>query len=312
MESQSATSNRTVAAFNAAAGPGTVPHWIRGVPGRLRLRLPGAAWDARLFQIAFQIVLLTLGVVVRDFSLRPEQMVLCFLSGLLAQAFWVRTLGLHHAGLLSPVITCLGLSLLLRADSLWVHPLAAAMALSAKFVIRVNGKHLFNPANLGVIIGLALLPGAWVSPGQWGNDLAYALWFVVLGGLVTQRARRWDISWAFLAMYLGLIAARVAWLGQSPAIWWHQLQSGALLLFAFFMISDPMTIPNRQCGRMVFAGMVAVAAFAWQFLLFKPHALLWALFLSAPMVPILDRLLPGPKASWNRQAGRGCALEPKP
>jgi hypothetical protein len=27
-----------------------------------------------------------------------------------------------------------------------------------------------------------------VSPGQWGNDLAYALWFIALGGLVTQRA----------------------------------------------------------------------------------------------------------------------------
>ena len=45
--------------------------------------------------------------------------------------------------------------------------------------------------------------------------------------------------------------------GQSQTIWWHQLQSGALLLFTFFMISDPMTIPNRQCARIVYAIAVA-------------------------------------------------------
>ena len=51
----------------------------------------------------------------------------------------------------------------------------------------------------------------------------------------------------FLAAFLGFVAlASVMLLGQSWAIWWHQLGNGALLLFAFFMISDPMTIPNRR------------------------------------------------------------------
>ncbi|MEP7083219.1 MAG: RnfABCDGE type electron transport complex subunit D, partial [Betaproteobacteria bacterium] len=151
------------------------------------------------------------------------------------------------------------------------------------------------------IIALVALPGAWVSPGQWGNDLAYALWFVALGGLVTQRARRWDVSWAFLAAWLGLVAARVLWLGQPQIIWWHQLQSGGLLLFTFFMISDPMTIPNRQGARVFYAVAVAVLAFTWQFVLFKPNALLWALFLCSPLVPVLDRLLPSARATWNSE-----------
>ena len=270
--------------------------------GLARLQMP--QWrarlsrDARVWQILFQAALLTLGVVARDFSLRPEQLLLCFAAGLATQAFWVRALRLPRVGWRSPLITCLGLSLLLRADSLWVHPLAACVCLSAKFTVRVAAKHLFNPANLGVIFALLVLPGAWVSPGQWGNDLAFALWFVALGGLVTQRARRWDISWAFLAAWLGLIAARVAWLGQPPAIWWHQLQSGGLLLFAFFMISDPMTIPNRQAARVVYAIAVAALAFVWQFVWFKPNALLWALFLCTPLVPLMDRIWPGAKAEW--------------
>lgn len=268
--------------------------------------------DARMVQIAFQATLLTAGVIARDFSLRPEQMILCFLAGLAVQAFWVHRLGLARVGWLSPVITCLGLSLLLRADSLWVHPLAAALAMSAKFTLRIQGKHLFNPANLGVIIALIALPGAWVSPGQWGNDLAYALWFVALGGLVTQRARRWDVSWAFLAAWLGLVAARVLWLGQPQVIWWHQLQSGGLLLFTFFMISDPMTIPNRQFARVLFALAVAALAFVWQFVLFKPNALLWALFLCAPLVPVFDRIWPGAKAIWGAAEPAVSAGSPQP
>jgi Na+-transporting NADH:ubiquinone oxidoreductase subunit NqrB len=255
--------------------------------------------DARLFQIAFQATLLTIGVLARDFTLKPEQMLLCFAAGIATQAFWMDRLGLRNIGFLSPVITCLGLSLLLRADSMWVHPLAAAIAMTAKFTIRVNGKHVFNPANLGVIVALLALPGAWVSPGQWGNDLAYALWFIALGGLVTQRARRWDISWCFLAAFLGLIAVRVLWLGQSPTIWFHQLQGGALLLFTFFMISDPMTIPNRQSARVAYAIVVAGFAFVWQFVLFNTNSLLWALFLCSPLVPLMDWLWPAPKAQWR-------------
>ncbi len=268
--------------------------------GALAQRLPRL--DPRLYQIAFQAVLLSVGVLARDFTLRWEQMALAFAAGLATQILWTRLLGLPRVGVLSAVITCFGLSLLLRADSLWVHPLAACLALSAKFVVRINGKHLFNPANLGVIIGIGLLPGAWVSPGQWGNDLAYAVWFVALGAIVTQRARRWDISWTFLACWLGLVALRVAWLGQSWNIWLHQLGSGALLLFAFFMISDPMTIPNRSTGRAIYALVVAMIAFFWQFVLFKPNALMWALFVATPLVPLLDRWLPASRFVWRAPA----------
>jgi Na+-transporting NADH:ubiquinone oxidoreductase subunit NqrB len=262
--------------------------------------------DARFFQIVFLAALLTVGVLLRDFSLKPQQMLLAFAAGLATQAFWLRRLGLQQKGFLSAVVTCCGLSLLLRSDTLWVHPLAACLAMSSKFVLRVNGKHLYNPANLGVIAALSLLPGTWVSPGQWGSDLALAVWFLMLGTIVTQRARRLDVSWVFLSAFLGLAALRVAVLGQSWSIWWHQLGNGALLLFAFFMISDPMTIPNRTGARIAYAVIVALGAAAWQFLLFRPNALIWALFLATPLVPLFDRFFPGEKFAWRP------ALAPKP
>lgn len=260
--------------------------------------------DARLLQIAFLATLLSIGVLARDFALLPAQMALAFAAGLAAQAMWIRALDIRHRGVLSAVITCFGLSILLRADSLWVHPLAAALAISAKFVIRVHGKHLYNPANLGVILAVSLLPGAWVSPGQWGQDVALAAWFVALGGVVASRARRSDVAWVFLGAYLGLIALRVAALGQPWTILFHQFGNGGLLLFAFFMISDPMTIPNRRMPRMAYAIIVAMVAFLWHFALFKPNGLVWALFFCTPLVPIIDRLWPAEKFEFRNQDAR--------
>jgi len=277
--------------------------------GRLQERFPrfvpvDRAWassflDPRVYQILFLGSLLLIGAVLCDFSLRLEQVTLTFAAGLAMQIACARALKLKSVGVLSAVITCLGLSILLRADSAWAHPLAACIAIGAKFVVRVNGKHLFNPANLGVVAGLVLLPGAWVSSGQWGSDLVYAAWFVALGSIVTNRARRMDISWFFLACYLGLITCRVVYLEQSLAVFLHQLQNGALLLFAFFMISDPMTNPNRRRVRFAYAAIVAVIAFFWQFYLFKPNGLIWALFTASPLVPLFDWVMPGDRFQWK-------------
>jgi enediyne biosynthesis protein E5 len=267
-----------------------------GVTGALRARL---LKDARLFQIVFLATLLTSGVLLRDFSIAPLQVALTFASGTATQAFWLQRLGLRRRGYLSAFVTCCGISLLLRSDSLWAHPLVAALAMSSKFVLRINGKHLYNPANFGVIVAITLLPGTWVSPGQWGSDLALAVWILMLGCVVTERARRLDISWVFLAVFLGLMALRVQLLGQSWAIWWHQFGNGALLLFAFFMISDPMTIPNRRAPRIAYALIVAVGAIAWQYVLFRPNALIWSLFLLTPLVPLLDHLFQAPKFEWR-------------
>jgi Na+-transporting NADH:ubiquinone oxidoreductase subunit NqrB len=265
-------------------------------------RMPSFFADARAFQILFLASLLTVGVLLRDFALQPLQMILAFAAGVATQAFWLKRLGLQHRGFLSAMVTCCGLSLLLRSDTLWAHPLAAALAMSSKFVLRVNGKHLYNPANLGVIFAITFLPGTWVSSGQWGSDLALAVWFLMLGTIVTQRTRRLDVSWVFLGAFLGLVALRVALLGQSWAIWWHQLGNGALLLFAFFMISDPMTIPNRAGPRVAYALIVALGAALWQYALFKPNALLWALFLCTPLVPMLDRFFPAQRFEWRPPA----------
>lgn len=253
--------------------------------------------DPRYFQIAFLSLLLAAGLFFRDFTVHPGQILLTFASGLLTQAFFLRIFKIPQAGYQSAVITCLGLSLLCRSDNLWIHPLVAGAAVGAKFLLRVRGKHLFNPANLGMVLALCL-PGGWCSPGQWGNEVLWAGWFLCLGFWVAFRARSLQISWAFLFFYLGLLFLRMTWLGQRDAVFLHQIQSGSLLLFTFFMISDPMTIPSHWKGRLVHAGLVAGTAFLWQFKLYWFNGPIWALFLASFLVPLWDRLWPAEKPAW--------------
>src|ERR1700688_2897052 len=153
------------------------------VPLTTRMRM--ALGDPRLLQIAFLGILLAAGVWTRDFSLRPAQIVLTFAAAIATQDLWSRATGRRPVVYRSALITALGLTLLLRADNLWAHPIAAAIAISSKFTVRIRGKHLFNPANLGVIFALVAIPGTWVSPGQWGQDVVFAGWLLMLGALVT-------------------------------------------------------------------------------------------------------------------------------
>jgi Na+-transporting NADH:ubiquinone oxidoreductase subunit NqrB len=258
-----------------------------------------ARLDARWLQIGAVGGLLLFGALLRDFALSWPQVVLCFAAACATQALWIRALGLKGVGYLSAIVTAIGLSVLVRADSLWVHPVVAALALSAKFVVRVGNKHVYNPANLGVMIAVLFLPGAWLSPGQWGSDMVAALWFVALGITVTLSARRFDIAWAFLACYGALLVGRVLYLDQRWAVLANQLSSGGLLLFTFFMITDPMTTPNDRRMRWLYAALVAALAFVWQFVWYRNGGPVWALFLLSPLVPLLDWLMPGAKHQWR-------------
>lgn len=278
-----------------------------GRPNRLEWRRPWAfsavprgigTLDARLFQAVFQASLLLAGALWCDFALGAWQVVACFASALISQWLWLRATGLKERGVLSAVITGFGLSLLVRADNLWVHPLLAAVAISSKFMWRyrfvpdqpgAGSAHRFNPANLGAVIAGYVLPGAWLSPGQWGHSAALALGVMLLGAVVSSKARRADASWVFLGTFAGLVAARALYLGLNPWSIWHQLDNGALLLFAFFMISDPMTTPRHTRHRIAFAVVVALGAFGWQYALFKPNGPIVVLFLASLAVPWLNR-----------------------
>ncbi|MBW4495469.1 MAG: RnfABCDGE type electron transport complex subunit D [Oscillatoria princeps RMCB-10] len=280
--------------------------------------------DARDFQILFLSLFLILGIGTRDWTLRPDLMLVVMATSLgtqwLAASFWpiftqkLRNLLAkqqscpHETELANPLawhslksagITALGLCLLLRCDHYTTMAIAGSLAILSKFVFQTRSKHFFNPANFGIIAALTLTPDAWVSPGQWGDDWWYALLFAGTGGTILKRVGRWDTTAAFLGCYAILEAIRNFWLGWTWDVFAHRLMSGSLLLFALFMITDPRSIPNARTSRLIWAGCVAVLTFILRNQFFVPTAVFWALFALSPLTVLLDFIWSSPRFSWS-------------
>ena len=271
--------------------------------------------DPRPLMAAIMATLVVAGIRFLDFDITVAHVATVILGTLATQWACTRLARLPKFDPMSALISGLGLSLLARTDSLLLALLTAAISIASKFVLRWNGKHIWNPTNFGLILMVLITGGhpgrpglVWVSPGQWGDTAILAFALASIGLVLVFRACRSDVTLAFLAGWALVLFGRATWLGQPHAIPLHQLRNGALILFAFFMISDPRTTPDSRAGRILFGLLVACTAGLIQFVGYRPNGPLWALVACAPLVPLLDRVLPGPRHAWS---GRTPPATPK-
>lgn len=264
-----------------------------------RLKIQLSTLDPRLYQIASLSTLLLYGLTWLHFDISLWRIAITLITALLTQYAGTRFYNLSAFDPKSPLISALSLCLLLRTDHLEVAALAAVVAIGSKFIIRWQDKQVFNPTNLALVVMIGSGLG-WISPGQWGQVAWFGFLIACLGSLVVTRAARADVTLAFLSFYVGLLFARALWLGDPLTIPLHQIESGALLIFAFFMISDPKTTPDSRTGRIIYALFVTLVALYVQFGFFRPNGPLWGLIACAPLVPLIDRLLPAVRYDWSR------------
>ena len=257
--------------------------------------------DPRLYQIGTLTSLLVYGMGWLDFDITLDRVVVLLATALTTQWICDRLAGgpaPFVSSARSALISGLSLCLLLRTNRAELAVLAAIVTIGSKFLIRVNGKHVFNPTNGGIVAMLLLTNQVWVSPGQWGAAAFFALLMACAGSLVVNRAARSDVTYAFIVCYCALLFGRSFYLGEPLTIPLHRLESGALLLFTFFMISDPKTTPDSRTGRVLFAALVALGAWYVQFRLFRTNGLLWSLAACSTVVPLIDRIVPGSRYAW--------------
>src|SRR5262245_5515804 len=266
----------------------------------------GSQWparrDPRFYQIAVLAALLLYGMVWLDFDVGPARAMAILGTALATQNVCGRIWRLPAFDPKSAFISGLSLCLLCRANEPLLAMATALVAIGSKFALRWRGKHVFNPTNFGLVVMMLVTGRVWASPGQWGSAATFGFLMASAGGLVVTRAKRADVTLMFLGTWAALLLGRSTWLGEPLAIPIHRLESGALVLFAFFMISDPKTTPDSRAGRILFAGLVAVGAYAIQFALFRTNGLLWSLSIASLLVPVIDWLLPGPRYRWPSPA----------
>lgn len=248
--------------------------------------------DPRLWQIGALTALLLYGLFVLHFEVTLLRAALVIATAVATQRCFTKDIR-------SALISGLSLALLLRSNHIAVLLVAAVIAIASKFVLRVRGKHIFNPTNFAIVALIAATNDAWVSPGQWGNVAYFGFLIVCLGGLVVHRAERADVTYAFIVFWSAIVIGRSLWLGEPMTIPLHRLENGALLLFTFFMISDPRTTPDSRAGRVLFAALVALGAGYIQFRLFRTNGILWSLALTSFLTPVIDIVFRAERFAWK-------------
>ena len=256
--------------------------------------------DARHFQIVYLSLFLVYGLFALGWDTYLPKLALTFAVCLGTQAVFIRIHRKQWQALKSAAISSLGLCLLLKTNAMETVLIAGALTIGSKFLIRLEGKHVFNPVNFGIVASILLTEDAWVSPGQWGSS-AVMLYFMGAAALIVLlKVGRIDTSLAFLFTFSGLELVRtVFYLGWPLDHYLHHLTNGTLLLFTFFMITDPMTTPNHGVGRVLWAILVGGVAFVLTHVFhLQAAAPIWALFMISPLTMAFDKVFRSEKFTW--------------
>ena len=320
-------------------------------PDRPTLRLRGTSYpvllpslrDPRLHLAAVIVSLQVLGQVAFEFRLSIAQILVAVITCAVLEsgiAFRRQKVLLWPA---SALLTGNGVAFILRVPGTehgdwwsmhgwWIFAGTAAVALLSKYLIQFRGRHVFNPSNFGLVLCFLLLGPERADPLEfwWGPMspwMALALVIIVVGGLaILSRLHLLGIAVGFWIAFAAGLAVLAASGHEMTARWhlgpisgwefWHTLAfSPEILVFLFFMITDPRTIPESSRGRRAYAiaiGLLAVLLIAPQTTEFATKvAVLVALALVCAARPVAlllrsrARSLDGLATRAGRLAGAG-------
>jgi hypothetical protein len=194
----------------------------------------------------------------------------------------------------------MSLCLLLKTNYWYISLFATFLTVSSKYIFKFNRKHIFNPSAFGIVVTIFLTQEAWLSPGQWGSNAVIFFGVVTLGTTVVTRVQKLDVSLAFLLTFIGLFYWRQVYvLGWPMDYFIHSVSTGSLLLFTFFMISDPRTSPNHPIARILWAVLIAIVAFYFAVFRWKYNSVIWVLVAAAPLVPVFDKIFKAKDFNWT-------------
>ena len=188
----------------------------------------------------------------------------------------------------SAYVSGISAGILVRSPFLWPYVLTSLISITSKYVLRLKGRHLWNPTNFGVSAVVFLAPATvTVLSIQWGNVVAPMVVIWLLGSVITWRVGRLHISATYVASFLLFSLVRTAitgtpWLANVAPITGPMYQ-----LFIFFMVTDPKTTVKSWWGQCVVVFFVAFVEMLLR-LAEVVYAPFYALFLVGPVAMLVE------------------------
>ncbi|HEX8844059.1 MAG TPA: RnfABCDGE type electron transport complex subunit D [Pyrinomonadaceae bacterium] len=264
----------------------TAPDVAAAPPAKRR-----ASWlsfDNRFIAPVFITIILLVGQLVGGILESYEKTLLAIFAAIATEMLLGRIFTNKWPHLASAYITGISVGILVRSTAVWPYLWCSVVSVASKYVLRVQGRHIWNPSNFGISAFLFLAPfaGATLSV-QWGNNLTAMAVIWTLGSLIIYRLRRFHITATYVACFF-LFALVRSWITGDPFQSEIAPITGPMYqLFIFFMITDPKTTVCSKRGQCAVAAGVAFVEMIFR-LLEVVHAPYYALFLVGPAANLLE------------------------
>jgi len=226
-----------------------------------------------------------------------EQTLVAIVASIAVEIALGRMLYGKWPNLASAYITGISVGILVRSPALWPFALCSVISITSKYVLRVKGRHLWNPSNFGISAMLFIAGDTVASLSiQWGNYLWPMLVIWVLGAIIIWRLRRFHITFTYVVSFIVYAFLR-SWITGSP--WQSEIApiTGPMYqLFIFFMITDPRTTVRSKTGQCVVAFAVASLEMVLR-LNQNVYAPYYALFFVGPSALLIEMWLDSRRAA---------------
>lgn len=253
----------------------------RSFAGRIRL-------DNRYLPPLFITTILVVGHFAYGILESYERTALAIVSALVAELVLGRIFFGKWINLASAYISGISVGILLRSPAFWPYALCSVLSIMSKYVLRVKGRHIWNPSNFGICVLLFLAPETVAALTiQWGNFIWPLLVIWILGSVIVWRAKRIHISLTYVLSFFAFAFVR-SWITGDP--WLSELSpiTGPMYqLFVFFMITDPKTTVKSRKWQCIVAFLVAFVELLLR-LNHVVYAPLYALFLVGPTAMLIE------------------------
>jgi enediyne biosynthesis protein E5 len=268
----------------------------------LPAKRPWLSLDNRFVPPLFITLILLVGHLSFGILESYQKTLLAIATSIVAELILGRVFTHKWPHLASAYISGISVGILLRSPAYWPYVVCALLAITSKYVLRLKGRHLWNPSNFGICAMLFLASDAVATLSiQWGNNLWAMLVIWMLGSVIVWRLRRFHICAVYVGSFLLLSVLR-SWITGDP--WLSEISpitGPEYQLFIFFMITDPKTTVRSKAGQSVVALLIAAVEMLFR-LDQSIYAPLYALFFVGPVAILIEMWITSRRSSADTSA----------
>ncbi|MEO7272282.1 MAG: hypothetical protein ABIX28_06170 [Vicinamibacterales bacterium] len=245
-------------------------------------------FDQRYLAPALITCVLIAGQVSFGFLESWSRTLLAIATSIGVELVLVRALYGRWPHLASAYVSGISVGILVRSPAFWPYALCSAISITSKYAIRVDGRHLFNPTNFGIVALLVLASDTVAGLSvQWGNTLLPMLLVWLFGTFILRTVGRLHITATYVASFLLFGLLRSAITGHPFLSEVAPITGPMYQLFIFFMITDPKTTVGPKWAQALVVVLIAALEAVFRLMQFV-YAPFYALVIIGPIANLIE------------------------